>query len=129
MKIPIINQKLPACRQRDPSSTYLALNHLLVHLSGGDIVFPRQGNVKVPLVVSKIEIDFASVAEHEAFTVPASRIRSALRPAGRGPAQREVVLGRSHGSSIDIHVWVDLDGSDVGRSAGGALRKLGGDIS
>ena len=52
-------------------SSALLLDNVLVDLAGGDVVFARQGDVQVALVVAEIEIDFTAVGEDEDFAVPA----------------------------------------------------------
>lgn len=49
----------------------LALDDMLVHLAGRDIVVAGQGDVQVALVVSEIEVDLAAVRENKDFPMPA----------------------------------------------------------
>lgn len=48
----------------------LTLDNVLVDLAGGNVLVAREGDVKVALVVSEIEVDFAAVVEDVDFTVP-----------------------------------------------------------
>lgn len=36
-------------------------NHMLIDFAGGDIVFSREGDVQISLVVAKVEIDLAAI--------------------------------------------------------------------
>ena len=45
-------------------STTLLLNDTLVHLSRGDVVVTRELDVQEALIVTEVEIRFASVSEH-----------------------------------------------------------------
>src|SRR5450759_2946116 len=62
------------------------LNNGLVHLTGRDIVFPCQFNIKKTFIIAKIKINFSPILEHKDLAV----------------------LVRTHGSCIDIDVRVDL---------------------
>ena len=46
------------------------LNHMLEDLARGYVIFSRQGDVKIALVVSEVKIDFAAIIESEALSVP-----------------------------------------------------------
>jgi hypothetical protein len=48
----------------------LALDDMAVNLARRNIVVTRKGDVKITLVVTKIEIDFTAVGEDEDFAVP-----------------------------------------------------------
>lgn len=48
----------------------LTLDNVLVDLAGCNVLVAREGDVKVALVVSKIEVDFTAVVEDIDFTVP-----------------------------------------------------------
>ena len=71
--------------------THLAVNDMLVDLSGGHVVVLAEGDIEVTLVVTEVEIGLTAVVEDIHLTV----------------------LGRSHGTGIDVHVRVDLDGGDL----------------
>jgi hypothetical protein len=43
------------------NTIYLSLYNLLIYLSSRDVVVPGQGHVKVPLIISEIEINFATI--------------------------------------------------------------------
>ncbi|KAF5043901.1 hypothetical protein DSECCO2_497370 [anaerobic digester metagenome] len=62
-------------------------DHFLINLASCYVVVPGEFRVKEPLVVSEIQVNFASVPEHKNFPV----------------------LVRAHGTCIDIDVRVDLD--------------------
>jgi hypothetical protein len=51
-------------------SSALFLDDVLVDLAGGDVVFARQGNVEVALVVAEIEVDFTAVVENKDLAMP-----------------------------------------------------------
>lgn len=40
---------------------YFFFDHFFVYLSGGNIVIPREGNVKITFVVSQIQINLSSI--------------------------------------------------------------------
>lgn len=48
----------------------LTLDNVLVDLAGGNVLVAREGDVKVALVVSEIEVDLAAIVEDVDFTVP-----------------------------------------------------------
>jgi hypothetical protein len=57
---------------------YLFLYDMLVYLSGRDVVIPRQGHVKVPFVISQIEINLAAVIQYVDF--PYESIVQSIHP-------------------------------------------------
>jgi len=76
----------------DPrTGTNLSVYDLAVNLSGGDVVVLGERHAQIPLIIAKIQINFASIVQHKDFPV----------------------FQRRHGSRIDIHVWVDFDCSDA----------------
>lgn len=90
----------------------LALDHVLVDLAGGDIVFSSQGDVKVPLVVAQVKVDFSAVVEDKYLPMPVY-LSASIVLALVSPAPWLYILRGRHGSGIDIHVRVDLDRRDV----------------
>lgn len=90
----------------------LALDHVLVDLAGGNIVFSSQGDVKVPLVVAQVKIDFSAVVEDKYLPMPVYPSAVIVLDLD-SPAPGLYVLRRRHGSGIYIHVRVDLDRRDV----------------
>jgi hypothetical protein len=87
---------------------YLLLNDFTVDLSSGDVVFPGEGDVKVSLVVSQIQIDLTTIVQYKDFTVPVT-----IQHLSASISIKCLLLGRRHSSSIDVHVWINLDGRDV----------------
>ena len=51
-------------------STTLALDDVLVDLTGCDVVLAGESDVKISLVVPEVEVDFTAVIEDEAFSMP-----------------------------------------------------------
>lgn len=41
----------------------------LVYFAGGYVVFPSKGDVQVALVISEVEINFATIVKHKAFAM------------------------------------------------------------
>ena len=68
-------------------SATLLLNHIRVNLASGDIVIAPERDVEEALVISEVEVDFATVIENEDLAV----------------------FERRHGSCIAVQVGVDLD--------------------
>ena len=88
----------------------LPLDDVLVDLAGGDVVFSSQGDVKVPLVVAQVKVNFSAIIEDEHLPVPVDRSASlALVP----PIRWMYILCGCHGPRIDIHIRVDLDRRNV----------------
>lgn len=69
----------------------LSLNHVLVDLTGGNVVVPSKGDVDVPLVVTEIQISFTTIVENKNLTV----------------------LQRRHRSGVNVHVGINFDGCDL----------------
>lgn len=81
---------------------------MLVDLSGRDVVLARERDVEVSFIVSQIQIHLTTIIEDEHLSVSARRlVRATFLQHGHN------VLSRSHRSRIDVHVRVNLDGSDV----------------
>ena len=99
-------------------SATLFLNYVLVDLAGCDVVLACEGDVEVALVVTEIEVDFSSVVEDENLTVPDVSLvpvwlNVTSTAACAGWCLEEYSLGWSHGAGIDVHVWIDLDASNL----------------
>jgi len=56
----------------------LGTDHALVHLASGDVMVFRQLDIQEPLVVSKIQVCFASIFEHEYLAVFKGRHRTSI---------------------------------------------------
>lgn len=96
----------------------LLLDDVLVDLASCDVVLAREGDVEVALVVTEIEVDLSAVIENEDFTVPDVLLVPILLNVTNTAACaewccEEYSLSWSHGSGIDVHVWIDLDASDL----------------
>ena len=63
---------------------------LRVYLSGGQVVVTSEVQIEEALVISKVEIDFPAVVEHEDFAV----------------------FERTHRSCVRVQIGVDFDGGD-----------------
>lgn len=61
-----------------------------VDLSRGNVVVAAERDIEVPLVVAQVEVSLSSIVEDKDLSV----------------------LGRCHGTGIDVHVGVNLDGRD-----------------
>lgn len=99
-------------------SATLFLDYVLVDLAGCDVVLAREGDVEVALVVTKIEVDFSAVVENEDFTVPGVLLVPIQLNVTNTAACAEwcfegYSLSWSHGTGIDVHIWIDLDASDL----------------
>ena len=66
----------------------LLLDDLSVDLACGDIIVARQRDIQVTLIISQIQVDLATIVQHKHLTV----------------------LCRCHGTRVNVHVRVDLDG-------------------
>ncbi len=78
------------------------LNDLAIDLAGGDVVVTAEGDIEVSFVVTEVEIGLSSIVKNVDLTV----------------------LGGRHGTGIDVHVRIDLDGSNT--KAEGLEKKTGG---
>ena len=85
------------------SSTF-PLDDMLVDLPRCDVVLAGKGDIEVSLVVAQIQVDFSTVVQNEDFAMPMVELE--LRSKSR---QLWNLLGGSYGSSIDIHVRINLD--------------------
>lgn len=90
----------------------LALDNVLVDLARGDVVFSSQGDVKVPLVVAQVKVDFSAIVEDKHFPMPV-HLSAFIILALVFPVPWLYILRGRHGSGVDIHVWVDLDRRNV----------------
>ena len=91
------------------SDTDLFLDNLSVDLSCRDVVFAREGNVQVSLVVSKVQIDLSAVVKDVDLTCGTSI-------SGLGtekPFLGRTMLLRSHGPRIYVHIGINLNGSNL----------------
>jgi hypothetical protein len=70
----------------------LALDNVLVDLSGGDVVLAGQGDVEISLVVPEIKVDFTAIVEDKAFSVP-GRLVSPSKPGFRRVTERTYSVG------------------------------------
>ena len=57
-------------RLADIFARTLLFDDVLVDLARGDVVLARESDVKVTLVVAKVEVDFTAVVEDKDFAVP-----------------------------------------------------------
>ena len=69
-------------------TTTLLLDDLSVDLASRDIIVARQRDIQVALIVSQIQVDLATIVQHKHLTV----------------------FCRCHGTRVNVHVRVDLDG-------------------
>ena len=90
--------------------TNLFFNDLSVDLSCRNVVVAREGNVQVPLVISKIQVDLPAIVQDIDLTCGATI--SGLQGVERLFLDRTVLL-RSHGSRIYVHIGVDFNGSNL----------------
>lgn len=83
-------------------------SHMLVDLSGGDVVVAGQGESEISLVVTKVQVDLGS------WKGRSVRMRHSLGSMLRTGLQNEAftVLRRSHEAGINRHIGVDLDAGD-----------------
>jgi len=56
--------------------TNLPFNDVLINLSRSDIILPSKRDIKVPLVISKVQINFTTIIKDEHLSV-SNRRRSA----------------------------------------------------
>jgi len=85
-----------------PAETHLTFNHMTINLSRSDIIILAQSDIQIPLIIPQIQIGFPTIVEDVDFTV----------------------LGRRHGTGVDVHVRVDFDGCHA--ETGGFEEKTGG---
>lgn len=85
-------------------------NNMRVDFTGRDVVIPGQGDVEVSLVIAEIKVGFAAVVEDIDF---AWKRRRGL---GYGFIMGDpglTVLRWGHSSRINVHIRINLDGSDL----------------
>lgn len=89
----------------------LTLDNVLVDLSSGDVVVLAERDVKVTLVVAKVEVGLTTVVENVDLTC--SVLGDKLDERKGSAKQLLTVLGGGHGSGINVHVGVNLDRGDL----------------
>jgi hypothetical protein len=89
---------------------------MLIDLSSGHIVVLAQADIEVSLVVSKIQIRLSTIVQDVHLTCSSVHISQELNG-------QLTVFGRSHSSSINVHVRIDFDSSDL--KTGGFEEKTG----
>lgn len=109
----------------EKEETYLLLNHFSIDLSRGDIVLSTKRHIQVSLVVSKIEIHLSSIVQNENFTCnvdnscifgdqpPCINQRPVWKSDKSESQVRLTMFSWCHRSSINVHVGINLDGSDI----------------
>lgn len=83
---------------------------MLVDLSCSNIVLTSESDIQIALVVSQIEINLSSVIENKNLSVPIGKNKINI-PICPSPLEHaiSVLLGRRHGSGINIHIRINLD--------------------
>lgn len=113
-----INNEIPG---RRTEYTHLLFDNLPIYLSRGDVIIAAEGNIEVAFVVAQIKINFSPIVQY--VYLACMKRNSAVLLTRKRSDKRQTMFSWAHGTSIDVHVWIDLDSSNL--KPGGFEKKAG----